>query len=108
MKTTKARKPTAPASNLQRALDDIQLGQRNSTWPDVLKSSKSADEAFWKGSRDAPLVQRIGVMIFALAFLITAVGLMFLSHQDEEPLIAVFSLFPLGVGLLFFRNALLH
>jgi hypothetical protein len=106
MRRRKPIKSSPSTKELQGYLNEVESRQRNLTWPDVLKSSRSADEVFWKGSRNAPMVERIGTMVFAIAFFIAALGLVGLARQNGQPLIAVFALLPLGIGALFTRNAL--
>ena len=58
----------------ERLIEEIKAKQRNTVWPDTLMNGRSVDEFLWKGSPDAPLVQRMGAWIFGLAFMLIAVG----------------------------------
>ena len=66
---------------MDSVIDDLKTKQRNLTWPDVLRGSRSIDEFLWKGARDAPMVQRIGAIILALAYL--AVALFFIGWTSN-------------------------
>jgi hypothetical protein len=66
---------------LESYIGSIEERQKNVTWPHVLRNSRSVDEVIWKGVRGAPLVQRIGVAIFALAFLLVGITLVSMASQ---------------------------
>ena len=55
-------------------IEEIKAKQRNTAWPDTIVNSRGVDEFLWKGSSDAPLVQRIGAWIFGLTFVLGSVG----------------------------------
>jgi hypothetical protein len=63
---------------MDSVVDDLKARQRNLTGSHVLRGSRSVDEYLWKGARDAPMVQRIGAIILALAYL--AVALFFIAR----------------------------
>ena len=67
---------------LDSYIEDLKARQRNLVFPDVLRGGRSVDELLWKGARDAPLVQRIGVVILALAYVL--VGIVFVSMSVEQ------------------------
>jgi len=66
---------------MDSVIDDLKAKQRNLTWPDVLRGNRSVDEFLWKGARDAPMVQRIGAIILAVAYL--AVALFFIDWTSN-------------------------
>jgi hypothetical protein len=70
-------KKGAPSNReqLDKYLDDVRASQRNTVWPDPLRNSRAVDEFLWKGSSKAPLVQRVGALIFGLAYLFAGAGL---------------------------------
>jgi hypothetical protein len=63
---------TAPNENRpdQELVSDIQRRQRNTTWPDVMTNAASADALMWRGSNRMTKVQRVGVGLFGLCFVI--------------------------------------
>jgi hypothetical protein len=63
------KKSTGSKKELDSHIESVKASQKNVTWPGVLRGSRSVDELLWKGARDGPMVQRIGVMILALAYL---------------------------------------
>lgn len=71
-------------------------------------NGRSVDEFLWKGSPDAPLVQRMGAWIFGLAFMLIAVGVMdaYLEQSPDRQSIAevVFAIAVFAVGLKVFLN----
>jgi hypothetical protein len=87
-------------------IESIKDRQRNLTWPDLLRNGRFVDEFLWKGARDAPLVQRIGAVVLALAYFF--VGLTFISIAAEQHawFAAVFAGLVFAVGGWFIRSAL--
>jgi hypothetical protein len=65
------------SSNTEKLIEDVSAKQRNTVWPDAMINSKGVDEFLWRGSPDAPLVQRIGAWIFGITFMF--LGAMFVS-----------------------------
>jgi hypothetical protein len=67
---------TTPNENRpdQELVSDIQRRQRNTTWPDVMTNASSADALMWRGSRRITKVQRVGVGLFGLFFLLAGVS----------------------------------
>ena len=90
---------------MDSVIEDHKAKQRNLTWPDVLRGSRSVDEFLWKGARDAPMVQRIGAIILALAYL--AVALFFISWTTNGGgwLSGLFSLVLIAVGAKIVHSA---
>jgi hypothetical protein len=91
--------PRNQRDHLDKIVDELKAKQSNTVWPDPMINSRSVDEFLWKGSTDAPLVQRIGAWIFGLAFIL--VGVLFVeadreSSPDRKSLAAVI------VGVAFF------
>lgn len=62
-------------SGLHRVLEGIDQNQRATTFPETLRAGRSVDEFLWKGDPKAPLIQRVGLFIFASMFLSLFVGL---------------------------------
>lgn len=93
---------------IDSVVDDLKARQRNLTWPHLLRGSRSVDEYLWKGARDAPMVQRIGAIILALAYL--AVALFFISWTTNGGgwLSGLFSLVLIAVGAKIVHSAVKH
>jgi hypothetical protein len=68
------KKRTGSKEELDSYIESVKARQRNLIWPDLLRGSRSVDEFLWKGASDAPLVQRIGAVILALAYLMVGGG----------------------------------
>lgn len=69
-------------TRLQKSFDDLEVRQQNITWPNYVSNARSVDGYLFKGSRDAPLVQRIGAWLFGLTFILGAVGFLFVGFPD--------------------------
>lgn len=85
-------------------LDNVRERQRNIVWPDTMKNGGSVDALLWKGSRDATTVQRIGIAIFGLFFLLAGIGFAYMAYLGREIVLAVFAALPTLLGLRLFRN----
>ena len=97
---------TNPEKELDSHIESIKDRQKNVLWPDVLRGGRSVDELLWKGARDAPLVQRIGVVILALAYIMVAMTFISLAIEQRSWLASASALILLGLGGWFIRNAL--
>jgi hypothetical protein len=102
---TEMQKRTHSKRDLDSFIESVKVRQKNILWPDVLRGGRSVDELLWKGARDAPLVQRIGVLILALAYLITAVAFISMAAGGSWSA-GAFAAILVGVGGWFIRNAL--
>jgi hypothetical protein len=91
-------------SNQERLVEEIEAKQRNTVWPDTMINSRGVDEFLWKGSPDAPLVQRIGAWIFGLTFILLGLGLFDIAYEKHDRVLGVFSLLPLFLGVKVFLN----
>lgn len=67
-----------------RVIEETNRKQRNTVWPDTMLNGRNVDEFLWKGSPDAPLVQRIGACIFGVVFMLGGVG-MIESVREMSP-----------------------
>ena len=95
--------------------DDIQARQRNTVWPDTLRNGRTVDSFIWNGSPDATPVQRVGIAIFGVAFLVISLLFMFLANltASKSGLVASLSFVLVGFAFLalafrIFRNAFRH
>lgn len=80
-KIHKSHKRHRDKEGLESYIGSLEERQKNLTWPDLLRNGRSVDEVIWKGVRGAPLVQRIGVAIFAMAFLLVGITLVSMASQ---------------------------
>jgi hypothetical protein len=90
----------------QEFIHDVEARQRNILWPDALRNARSVDRLIFRGAPDAPLVQRIGIILFGLIYVCG--GLVFLGFARAERSFW-FSLFSLGwilLGIVVCRNGL--
>jgi len=99
-------KNTDRKRELDSSIESVKASQKNVIWPDVLRGGRSVDELLWKGARDAPMVQRIGVVVFALAYLMVAVTFISTAVEQRSWLAGGTAAILLGVGGWFIRNAL--
>ena len=92
----------------EHVIEEIEAKQRNTIWPDTLMNGRSVDEFLWKGSPDAPLVQRIGAWIFGIAFMLVGAVMMgvYLQQSPDRQSIAevVLAVVFFGGGLKVFLN----
>lgn len=92
----------------QRVLEEIKTRQKNTIWPDTLLNGRSVDEFLWKGSADAPLVQRVGACIFGATFMLLAVALIEADREaspDRKSIaFVILAVLFFGVGLKVFVN----
>jgi hypothetical protein len=86
----------------QRFMDKINASQRNVLWPDTLRNVTAVDKFLWRGSPDAPLVQRVGAWLFGL-MLITA-GFFMLDYFGSARWLLFIPLAFLLLGAKVFRN----
>lgn len=98
--------------DLEQLRADAEARQQNTLWEEARRGGKSVDTFLWKGDPKAKPVQRAGLVVFAIAFLLVAVvsaSIPFQKHFEEGWSIEfLFSLFWLLISLRLFRNACLH
>jgi hypothetical protein len=85
-------------------LGEIRERQRNIVWPDTMRNGRSVDALLWKGSRDATTVQRVGIAIFGLCFLVAGLGFAYMAYLGREIILAAFAAIPTLLGLRLLRN----
>jgi hypothetical protein len=99
------KRETGRKKELGSYIESVKGRQRNLVWPDVLRGSRSVDEFLWKGARNAPLVQRIGAVILALAYLMVALLFISMAVEQRKWFMGAFAALLFGVGGWFIRNA---
>ncbi len=87
-----------PEFQRQKLIEDIKTKQSNTVWPDALRNSRGVDEFLWRGSPNAPLVQRIGAWVFGITLLIFGIVFLDVAHRMHSPfdLVPSLAFFPLG------------
>jgi hypothetical protein len=100
------KKRAGTKKELNSDIEDRKARQRNLIWPDVLRGGRAVDEFLWKGARDAPLVQRVGALIVALAYLLVAVAFVAMAVEQGKWFIGAFAALLFLAGGWFIRNAL--
>jgi hypothetical protein len=88
-------------------IDEIKARQRNIVWPDALVNSRAVDVFLWRGSSDAPLVQRIGAWLFGLLYLGFGVVLWSIARREKLLPLAVISAASFLLGAKIFLNGFL-
>jgi hypothetical protein len=87
-------------------IESIKDRQRNLTWPDSVRNGRFVDEFLWKGARDAPLVQRIGAVVLALAYVLVGLAFISIAAEQEKWSAAFFAVLLFVAGGWFIRNAI--
>jgi membrane associated rhomboid family serine protease len=70
------------------------------------ETGRFVDEFLWKGARDAPLVQRIGAVILALAYVFVGLTFISIAAEQQDWSAAVFAVLLFVAAGWFIRNAL--
>ena len=91
-------------SKQDQAIEEVSAKQRNTVWPDTIRNSSSVDAFLWKGSPDAPLIQRIGAWIFGVTFILVRFGWLDAAYERHWPVFGVLSLVWIAVGGKVFLN----
>jgi hypothetical protein len=88
----------------ESVIEELEARQRNTVWPDTMVNGRSVDEFLWKGSPDAPLVQRMGAWIIGLFFIL--MGLLFfdIAYEKHDRVFGVFSIPWIFLGIKVFLN----
>jgi hypothetical protein len=97
--------------DLEQVRADVEDRQRNILWEDARRGGKSVDAFLWNGDPNATPVQRAGLVVFAIAFLLIAVffgSIPFENHSEDGRAVEfLFAFFWLLISLRLFRNACL-
>ena len=94
--------------------EDIEARQRATVWPDTLRNGKSIDAFLWKRDPNAKPVQRIGLVLFALVFLMIAAVIASIPFQTKVEdgasfkFLFLLALLPALLSIRLLRNALLR
>jgi hypothetical protein len=87
-----------------KAIEDLKARQRNVVFPEVLNNSRWVDAFLWKGSPNAPLVQRAGAWIFGLFFMLAGLAILALGLQKQSWQADLFALVWFLLGGRIFLN----
>jgi hypothetical protein len=88
----------------QRVIEEIKSKQRNFVFPDTLRNSRSVDEFLWKGSPNAPIVQRMAAWMFGLFFILAGVAFIDVAYEKHYWIFGVLSVVWFLVGGKVFLN----
>jgi hypothetical protein len=96
--------------SFEQVRKDVEARQRNTVFPDTLPNGRTIDAFFWKGDPRASLIPRIGLVLFALCFILIAVVFASIPFQKEDGWGVDFfiALFPFLLAIRFLRNAFLR
>lgn len=98
-------------NGFDRIREDVEERQKAILWEDSLKGGRSVDAFLWKGDPKARLVQRIGLVVFAVAFLLISLACASIPFQkrfEDVWSIEFFALLPFLVSMRLLRNACLR
>jgi hypothetical protein len=76
----------------QNVIEEIKSKQRNVDFPDTLRNSRSVDEFLWRGSPNAPVVQRVAAWIFGLFFILAGIAFMNIAYEKRFWLFGVLAI----------------
>ncbi len=87
-----------------QVIEEVRAKQRNTVWPDTIRNSRSVDAFLWKGSPNAPLVQRIAACIFGFTFILIGLGWVAVAYEKHSRVFGVLSIVWFAVGARVFLN----
>jgi hypothetical protein len=97
--------------SFERIREDVETSQKAVLWEDALKGGKSVDAFLWNGAPNAKPIQRAGLVVFALLFLLPAVLLIatpFAKRFEDGSAICLFlAAVPLLISARLLRNVFL-
>jgi hypothetical protein len=65
---------------VEKLVDEVEFKQRNTTWTDAVVNARGVDEVLWTRSRHITKVQRVGVAVLSVAFVLC--GIWFIGNVD--------------------------
>ncbi len=80
-------------------IDQIAAKQRNVTWPAPLINSRAVDVLLWRGSANVTPVQRIGICLFGIVFLLGGVVLIGFAREERSVALGIFAFLWILLGL---------
>jgi len=95
-----------------RIREDVEAKQRAVIWSDTIRNGGSVDAFLWTGDPHAKIIQRTGLVVFGIMFLLFAVVIASIpfekNFEDGSAVDFLMALIPLLISLRLFRNALLR
>jgi peptidoglycan/LPS O-acetylase OafA/YrhL len=92
--------------------EDVEARQKATVWPDTLRNGSSVDAFLWRGDPHAKPIQRAGLVVFGLTFLLLAICVASIPIQkdfeDDWAIVFLMALFVLLISMRLFRNSLLR
>jgi hypothetical protein len=85
-------------------IEETKARQRNIVFPNTVRNSRNVDAFLWRGSPDAPLVQRMGAWIFGIFFILCGVCFLEFAREKRSWAVLVFSLVVFLLGGKVFLN----
>lgn len=99
-------------SDVDQFREETEEKQHATTWPEALRGGRSVDELLWKGDPKAPLIQRAGLLVFALMYLsmfAVSIAIVIAKRDWTVTLVCLIPGTLAGtVGFRFLRNAFRH
>jgi hypothetical protein len=91
-------------SGHERVIEKIEAKQSNTVWPDAMVNSRGVDEFLWKGSPDAPFVQRAAAWVFGVFFVLGGIAWLDAAFERHSVIVGVLSIAWFLVGGKVFLN----
>jgi hypothetical protein len=89
--------------------EDVEERQKNILWEEARRGGTSVDAFLWKGDPHAKPIQRAGLIVFGLMFLLFAITIASIPFQkdfeDGWPIEFFMAFLALLIALRLFRNA---
>jgi hypothetical protein len=86
-------------------IDEIEARQRNVVWPGPQVNSRLVGKLLWQGSPGATIVQRIGLSVFGLVYLLAGLACLSFAKGTHSPLLAIFAFPWILLGARVLHNA---
>jgi len=87
-----------PRRGIFDLIQKLKARQRNTVWPDTLRSGRSIDAFLWHGSSRATCIQRVGAFAFGLFFILLGVATLELAHERHSVIQLLVGLFSVFLG----------
>jgi hypothetical protein len=98
--------------SFEQIRQEVEESQKATIWPDTLRNGIRVDAFLWNGDRNAKLIQRAGLVVFGLTFLLIAacgfITFFEATSDDKEIPIVLMALVLVLISIRLFRNAFLR
>ena len=92
--------------------EEVEDAQKATIWPDAMRNGRPVDAFLWRGDPKAKPVQRIGLIVFALTFMLLSLAFSSIpfekNFEDGWAIEFFMALLLLLLALRFIRNAFLR